>query len=145
MVYCFPIINSTACYDHEAKTGSPSYLDCKTNYCYFSRNYECSARLRLVSWRDCCSLHAVMSSVIYYSTHGRKNGLLNDFRNIKKVKQNWWRDLTWIWCHLCLCPFIDHGQQPMKIHTAVTLLYKKNLLDVSSRDTHLSETVRPII
>ena len=24
-------------------------------------------------WRDCCSLHAVTSSVIYYSTHTRKN------------------------------------------------------------------------
>ena len=26
-----------------------------------------------VEWRDCCSLHAVTSSVIYYSTHARKN------------------------------------------------------------------------
>ena len=26
-----------------------------------------------VEWRDCCSLHAVTSSVIYYSTHTRKN------------------------------------------------------------------------
>ena len=44
-----------------------------------------------VEWRDCCSLHAVASSVIYYSTHTRKNviyliytvknskGLLNHF------------------------------------------------------------------
>ena len=24
---------------------------------------------------------------------------------------------------ICLCPLIDHGQQPMKIHTEVTLLY----------------------
>ena len=26
-----------------------------------------------VEWRDCCSLHAVTSSVIYYSTHTQKN------------------------------------------------------------------------
>ena len=26
-----------------------------------------------------------------------------------------------IWRHLCVCPLIDHGQQPMKMHT---LLYK---------------------
>ena len=26
-----------------------------------------------VEWRDCCSLHAVTSSVIYYSTHTRKS------------------------------------------------------------------------
>ena len=23
----------------------------------------------------------------------------------------------------CVCPLIDHGQQPMKMHTEVTLLY----------------------
>ena len=26
-----------------------------------------------------------------------------------------------------MCPLIDHGQQPMKMHTDVTLLYKKNI------------------
>ena len=26
-----------------------------------------------VEWRDCCSLHAETSSVIYYSTHTLKN------------------------------------------------------------------------
>ena len=25
---------------------------------------------------------------------------------------------------ICVCPLIDHGQQPMKMHTEVTLLYK---------------------
>ena len=25
-----------------------------------------------VEWRDCCSLHVVTSSVIYYSTHAQK-------------------------------------------------------------------------
>ena len=29
-----------------------------------------------------------------------------------------------IWRHLCMCPLIDHGQQPMKMHTEVALLYK---------------------
>ena len=24
---------------------------------------------------------------------------------------------------ICVCPLIDHGQQPMKMHTEVTLLY----------------------
>ena len=38
---------------------------------------------------------------------------------MKKVKQVCWRDLTWIWRHLCACPLIDHGQQPMKMHTEV--------------------------
>ena len=37
------------------------------------------------------------------------NGLLKDFWGMKKEKQ--------------LCPLIDHGQQPMKMHTEVTLLY----------------------
>ena len=42
---------------------------------------------------------------------------------MKKEKQVCWRDLTWIWRHLCACPLIDHGQQPMKMRTEVTLLY----------------------
>ena len=61
-----------------------------------------------VEWRDCCSLHAVTSSVIYYSTHARKkcnlfvlynknsNGLLKGFRGMKKEKQVCSRELTWI-------------------------------------------------
>ena len=53
-----------------------------------------------VEWRDCCSLHNVTSSVIYYSTHTRENVI-----------------------YLCVCHLIDHGQQPMKMHTEVTLLY----------------------
>ena len=43
---------------------------------------------------------------------------------MKKEKQVCCRDLTWIWRHLCVCPLIDHGQQPMKMHTEVTLLYE---------------------
>ena len=38
---------------------------------------------------------------------------------MKKEKQLCWHDLTWIWRHLCVCPLIDHGQQPMKIYTEV--------------------------
>ena len=52
------------------------------------------------------------------------NGLLKDFLGMKKEKQVRWRDMAWIWRHLCVCPLIDHGQQPMKMHTEVTLLYK---------------------
>ena len=32
-----------------------------------------------------------------------------------------------IWCEfdvICVCPFIDHSQQPMKMLTEVTLLHK---------------------
>ena len=67
-----------------------------------------------VEWRDCCSLHAVTSSVIYYSAHTRKN-VIYLFYTIKiqrfiegflgawkKKKQVCWRDLTWIWRHLCV-------------------------------------------
>ena len=32
-----------------------------------------STRRDEVEWRDCCSLHDVTSSVIYYSTHAWKN------------------------------------------------------------------------
>ena len=38
--------------------------------------------------------------------------------------------LTWIWRHMCVRPLIDHGQQPMKMHTEVTLLYKYYLRTV---------------
>ena len=27
---------------------------------------------------------------------------------------------------ICACPLIDYGQQPMKMHTEVTLFYKLN-------------------
>ena len=54
------------------------------------------------------------------------SGLLKDLGSMKKEKPVCWRDLTWIWRHLCVCPSIDHGRQPMKMHTEVTLLY--NLL-----------------
>ena len=81
-----------------------------------------------VEWRDCCSSHAVTSSVIYYSTHTRKKCnlfvlynknskvYLKIFGARKKKKKS--ADV------ICVCPLIDHGQQPMKMHTEVTLLYK---------------------
>ena len=46
------------------------------------------------------------------------NDLLKNLGGMKKEKQVCWRDLAWIWRHLCAC------QQPMKMHTEVTLLYK---------------------
>ena len=42
-------------------------------------------------------------------------------------KQVCWRDLMWIWRHLCVCPLIDRGQQPMKMPAEVTLLYNVDL------------------
>ena len=32
----------------------------------------------------------------------KSNGLLNDFWGMKKEKQVCWRNLTWIWRHLCV-------------------------------------------
>ena len=37
---------------------------------------------------------------------------------VKKEKQVRRRDLAWILHHLCVCPLIDHGRQPMKMHTS---------------------------
>ena len=64
--------------------------------------------------------------VTYYITHTQKN-VIYLFYTIeiemvywrilgheKRKLQVCWRDLTWIWRHLCVCPLIDHGQQPMK-------------------------------
>ena len=51
------------------------------------------------------------------------NGLLKDFWGMRKEKQASWCGLTWIWRHLCVCPLIDHGQQPTKIYTEARLLY----------------------
>ena len=59
-----------------------------------------------------CSLHAAMSSVIYYSTH----------RFIKWF----WKQVCWrVFDAICVCPLIDHGQQSMQMHTEVTLLYNR--------------------
>ena len=49
------------------------------------------------------------------------SGLLKDFGEHEKRKTSL---LTWIWRHLCVCPLIYHGQQPIKMHTEVPLLYK---------------------
>ena len=92
-----------------------------------------------VEWCGYCCWHAVMSSVIYYSTHTWKNVIYLFYTikiqmvywrilGAKKGKQVCWRDLTWIWRHLCVCPLIDYGQQPMKMHTEVALLYNIKLL-----------------
>ena len=92
---------------------------------------------------DCCSLHAVTSYLIYYSTHTRKN-VIYLFYTIK-IQMVYWRilghekrttnPLTWsdvvlkpsvcVCVCVCVCAFIDHGEQPMKMHREVTLLYKR--------------------
>ena len=59
-----------------------------------------------------------MLSICFILYNKNSNGLLKDFRGMKKEKQVRWRDMAWIWRRL------DHGQQPMKMHTEVTLLYK---------------------
>ena len=59
-----------------------------------------------------------MWSICLYSKNW--NGLLKDFRGMKKETQVCWRAFDAI----CVCPLIDYGQQPMKMHTEVTLLYK---------------------
>ena len=67
-----------------------------------------------VKWRDCtCSLYAGTSSVIYYSTHtGKYNLYVLYNKNLNGLYWSIWEAL------------IDHGQQPMKMHTEVTLLPK---------------------
>ena len=72
-----------------------------------------------VEWHDCCSLHAVTSSVIYYSTHSwekcnlfvlynkNSNGLLKFawFWGMGKDKNKSSDvDLMCIWRHLRVCP-----------------------------------------
>ena len=38
------------------------------------------------------------------------NGLLKDFGGgMRKEKEVRWRDMAWIWRHLCVCPLIDHS------------------------------------
>ena len=52
------------------------------------------------------------------------NGLLKDFGGMKKEK-NKSADVIWRGFDvICVCPLIDHGQQPMKMRTEVTLLHK---------------------
>ena len=78
-------------------------------------------------------------------THTREN-VIYSFYTIK-IQMVYWRILgAWkkknksadvIWrgfdaiC-VCVCPLIDHGQQPMKTHTEVTLLHKELYAILSS-------------
>ena len=93
-----------------------------------------------IYWNSCIlnvlvfAAGAVTSSVVYYNLweYTRKekcylfvfynknsNGLLNDFGAWKKKNKS-----ADVYLTSSVCPLIDHGQQPMKIHTEVTLLYK---------------------
>ena len=41
-------------------------------------------------------------------------------------KKNKYADVIWRgFDAICVCPLIEHGQQPMKMHTEVTLLNNK--------------------
>ena len=44
---------------------------------------------------------------------------MKDFGGMKKSAQVIWRGFDAI----CVCPLIDDGQQPLKMHIEVTLLY----------------------
>ena len=88
-----------------------------------------------VEWRD-CSLHAVTSSVVYYSTHTRK-GITYLFSTIK-IQMVYWRilgheksktsPLTWLWRGLtssACVSFNSHGQVSTNENAhRNTLLYK---------------------
>ena len=54
------------------------------------KEQKCTTRDE-VEWCDCCSLHAVTSSVIYYSTHTRKN-VIYLFYTIK-IQMVYWKIL----------------------------------------------------
>ena len=67
--------------------------------------------------------HTCTEKCNLFVLHNKKsNGLLKNFDGMKKEKQVCWHDLMWIWRHLCVF-LIDYGQQPMKMHTEVMLLY----------------------
>ena len=38
---------------------------------------------------------------------------------------------------ICVCPLIDHGQQPMKMHTEVMLLYKIKYTTMETLNTEI--------
>ena len=80
-----------------------------------------------VEWRECCCLYAVTSSVIYYCTHMRTNVIYLIYtKKMKLFEGGAWKMKNKSADVICACPLIDHGQQPMKIHTEVTLFYKLN-------------------
>ena len=62
-------------------------------------------------------------SVLY---NKNSNCLLKDFRGHEKRKTSLltWSDVDFT-PSVCVCPLIDHDQQPMKMHTEVTLLHKE--------------------
>ena len=63
-------------------------------------------------WSIRCSTHT-RKNVIFFLDLKNSNGLLKDLGGMKKEKQ-----VSFV------CPLIDHGQQPMTMHTEVTLLYE---------------------
>ena len=65
---------------------------------------------------------------------------MKDFWGIKKKNKSAeviWRGFDAI----CVCPLIDHGQQPMKMPTEVTLLYIYIYLFVCSFHAVLSSVI----
>ena len=73
----------------------------------------------------------------YYSTRARKN-VIYLFYTIKihllgtrerKTNLLKWSDVD-LTPSVCVCPWIDHGQQPMKMHREVSLLYNHHHLQI---------------
>ena len=66
---------------------------CFNNHAYFHFHMSTKSNLHVdkdkVKWRDCCSLHAVRSSVIYYCTYAQKN-VIYLFYTIK-IRIFYWR------------------------------------------------------
>ena len=86
-------------------------------------------------WRLLWSI-TVQKNVIYlfYIYNKNSNGLWKGFRNLgarKKKHRSADVDLT---SSMCVCLLAEHGQQPMKMHTEFTLLYKWHQIKSSNAD-----------
>ena len=98
------------------------------------KNKKYDTRRSRVTWLLFFTRCDVFCDLLQYTCTGKchvfvlynkiSNGVFNNLGGLKEEKQVRWRDMARIRRHLCVCPFIDHGQQPMKMLTEVTLLYK---------------------
>ena len=103
----------------------------------------CTVMDHRVAWLLFFTRCDVFCDLLQY-THTREN-VIYSFYTIK-IQMVYWRilghekrktsPLTWYGVDLtpsvCVCPLIDHGQQPMKTHTEVTLLHKELYAILSS-------------
>ena len=85
---------------------------------------------------------------LFFLYNKNSNGLLKILRAWKKTKTSLAvcrRDLTWFWRHPYICPPIDRGQQPIKMHTKVRLLYKKYYIICTVPCAHFKSILVPSI